>query len=63
MDNTAKTNFIKEKDRIRTRDGVCEILIGDALEILKDIPKDNGVQNLGSKNSINSLQRPHTFYP
>ncbi len=44
MDNTAKTNFIKEKDRIRTRDVVCEILIGDALEILKDIPKGSGAR-------------------
>ena len=25
--------------------------------------QNNGVQNLGSKNSINSLQCPHTFYP
>ena len=29
----------------------------------EEIKQPNGVQKLGSKNSINSLQRPHTFYP
>lgn len=38
MGDVMKINFIRNKNKIRTIDGKCEILIGDALEALKGFP-------------------------